>query len=51
MKVFSLLLTLHAFLGKFWAKMKFVAGTLTTYRVDRLATVYERTYVCHRIFR
>ena len=28
MKVFSL----HAFLGNYWAEMKFVAGTLTTYR-------------------
>ena len=31
-KVFSVLLTLHAFLGNYWAEMKFVEGTLTTYR-------------------
>jgi len=29
-KVFSLLLTLHAFLGNYWAEMKFAVGTLTT---------------------
>ena len=31
-KVFSLLLTLHVFLGNYWAEMKFSADTLTTYR-------------------
>jgi hypothetical protein len=31
-KVFSLLLTLYALLGNYWAEMKFSAGTLTTYR-------------------
>jgi hypothetical protein len=31
--------------GNYWAEMKFSAGTLTTYRVDQLAIVYERTYV------
>ena len=30
MKVFSLLLTLHAFLGNYWAEMNLPAGTLTT---------------------
>jgi hypothetical protein len=30
-KVFSLLLTLHAYLENCWAEMKFYAGTLTTY--------------------
>jgi hypothetical protein len=30
-KVFSLLLTLHALLGNYWAEMKISVGTLTTY--------------------
>jgi hypothetical protein len=28
-KIFSLLLTLHALLGNYWAEMKFSVGTLT----------------------
>jgi hypothetical protein len=28
-KVFSLLLTLHALVGNYWAEMQFSAGTLT----------------------
>jgi hypothetical protein len=31
-KVFSLLLTLHAYLGNCWAEIKFYAGTLTMHR-------------------
>jgi hypothetical protein len=31
-KVFSLLLTLHALLGNYWAEMKFFAGTLIMHR-------------------
>ena len=31
MKVFSLLLTLYAFLGNYWTKMKFSVGTLIMY--------------------
>ena len=45
MKVFSLLLTLHAFLGNYGAEMKISAGTLTTYRCK--STSYRiRENVC-----
>ena len=41
MKVFSL----HAFLGNYWAEMKFSAGTLTTYRC-RSTSYRIRENVC-----
>jgi len=34
-----------------WAEMKISVGTLTTKRVDRVATYKECTYVCHRLYR
>jgi hypothetical protein len=34
-----------------WAEMQFSAGTLTTFPVERLVIVTERTCVCHRAIR
>jgi hypothetical protein len=37
-RVFSLLISLYAILGNYWAEMKSSVGTLTKHHVDRLVT-------------